>query len=247
VPLSTSLDSVGPLAPSVACCATLDAVLAGAGAETGLDPMPLDGLRLAVPQTFVLDGLDRTVARAFEAALARLSAAGARISDIPLAELAELPAINAKGGFAAAEAYAWHRRLLDEKQDFYDPRVSVRILRGRAQSAADYIELRQARADLTARIAPLTAPFDAVAMPTAPVVAPTFAELEPDEAYARTNALVLRNPAVANFLDRCAVSLPCHEPGEAPVGFMLMGERGADRRLLAGAAAVEPVLSRHGG
>ena len=64
-----------------------------------------------------------------------------------------------------------------------------------------------------------------------------------DDAYRQVNFLVLRNPSVANFLDRCSISIPCHRGGEAPVGLMLIGEHGADRRLLAIAAAIEAAVS----
>jgi aspartyl-tRNA(Asn)/glutamyl-tRNA(Gln) amidotransferase subunit A len=241
-PLSTSLDSVGPLAPTVACCAVLDAVLAGEPAAE-LAPFPLAGLRMAVPQTMVLDGLEPAVARAFEAALAALRQAGARIVDIPLRELAELAQINAKGGFAAAESYAIHRALIAKAGDTYDPHVLARILRGEEQSAADYIDLVAARADFIRRVAAVTAPYDALLMPTTPLTAPRLAELAADDSYRKVNFLVLRNPAIANFLDRCSISLPCQRAGDAPVGLMLIGERGADRRLLAIAAAIEQAVS----
>jgi aspartyl-tRNA(Asn)/glutamyl-tRNA(Gln) amidotransferase subunit A len=110
-------------------------------------------------------------------------------------------------------------------------------------TAADYIELLQARARIAAAFAPRTAPFDAVVMPTCPLVPPAIAEVEPEAEYGRINLMLLRNPAVANFLDRCSISLPCHRPGDAPVGFMLMGERMGDARLLAVAQAVERVLA----
>src|SRR5262249_50403796 len=110
-PLSTSLDSIGPLAASVQCCAVLDAVLAG-GPGNDPPPFPLPGLRLAVPQTMVLDDMDAAVASAFEAALGALRKAGARIDEIALAGLDELPRINAKGGLAAAQSYAVHRPLI---------------------------------------------------------------------------------------------------------------------------------------
>src|ERR1700733_4857638 len=121
LPLAPSLDSVGPLAPSVACCAEIDAILAG---ETPAAPIPanLNGLRLAVPGNMVLDGMDDTVAARFNKAMSTLSAAGARIEKIHFADLAELPAVNAKGGFAASEGYAWHRRLLASRGSGYDPR-----------------------------------------------------------------------------------------------------------------------------
>jgi aspartyl-tRNA(Asn)/glutamyl-tRNA(Gln) amidotransferase subunit A len=241
-PLSPSLDSVGPLAPTAACCAVLDAVLAGEPAAE-LAPFPLAGLRLAVPQTMVLDGLEPAVARAFEAALAALRQGGARVADIPLHELAELAQINAKGGLVAAEAYAVHRALIAKAESTYDPRVLARILRGREQDAADYIDLTAARADFIRRVDAVTAPYDALLMPTTPMTAPRLADLAADDSYRKVNFLVLRNPAIVNFLDRCSISLPCQRAGDAPVGLMLIGERGADRRLLAIAAAVEQVVS----
>ena len=241
-PLSTSLDSIGPLAATVACCAALDAVLAGEPVAD-LSPFPLAGLRMAVPQTMVLENVAPAVARAFESALAELRKAGARIVDIPLRELAELPQINAKGGLAAAEAYAIHRRHIGNSEKMYDPRVLVRILRGQEQDAADYIELVNARADFIRRVAAITAPYDALVMPTVPVTAPRLADLAADDAYRSANFLVLRNPSIANFLDRCSISIPCHQAGDAPVGLMLIGEHGADRRLLGIAAAIEAVVS----
>ena len=171
------------------------------------------------------------------------SEAGARIVDIPFAELESLPSINAKGGIVTAEAYAVHRKLLEEAGARYDPRVSVRLKRGATQDAADYIDLMAARRALIARAAEISAPFDALVMPTVPVVAPALAPLEADDdLYAKTNVLVLRNPTVGNFLDRCALSIPCHAPGDAPVGLMLMGEHGGDRRLLSVGLAVEAAL-----
>src|SRR6195256_789288 len=166
-PLSTSLDSIGPLAATVDCCARLDAVLAGEP-WLGLPPCQLDGLRMAVPQTMVLDGVEPAVARAFDAALTALRKAGARIVDIPLRELAELAQINAKGGLAAAQSYAIHRALIAKAEKMYDPRVITRLLRGQEQDAADYIDLVSARADFIRRLAAVTAPYDALAMPTLP-------------------------------------------------------------------------------
>ena len=86
--------------------------------------------------------------------------------------------------------------------------------------------------------------FDAVLMPTTPVTAPRLADLASDQAYSRTNVLTLRNPSIVNFLDGCAISIPCHEPGSAPVGLTIFALRGQDRRLLAIAQAVETCLSQ---
>ena len=241
-PLSQTLDSVGPLAASVACCAALDAILADEP-RTTLDMTGLRGRRFAVPTHFVLDSLEAHVAASFERAIRELRTAGAEVDEIPLTELDELPDINRKGSFSGPEAYAVHRERLESHGAQYDPRVLVRLQRGREQSAADYLNLIRARADLQRRIDKPLADFDAVLMPTTPIIAPPLHDLESDDAYLRTNQLVLRNTSVVNFLDRCAISIPCHEADTAPVGLMLMGAHGSDRRLLGVAAAVEERLS----
>jgi aspartyl-tRNA(Asn)/glutamyl-tRNA(Gln) amidotransferase subunit A len=241
LPLAPSLDSVGPLAPSVACCATIDAILA---AETPRPPVAarLNGLRLAVPDSLVLEGIDDTVAAVFERALSTLSAAGARIEKARFAPFDELPEVNAKGGLAASEAYAWHRHLLASKGSLYDARIRLRIARGEAVSAADYLDLVAARSRLIAAFDRTTAAYDCVLMPTVPIIPPPIGALEEDQRYNSVNMLVLRNTALGNFFDRCAISVPCHRPGEAPVGLMLMGETMGDARLFGIASAVEAAL-----
>src|SRR6266481_3034901 len=230
VPLSMTLDSIGPLANSIACCAIADAVMAGEP-PVAPAPTPIEAMRLGVPQSYVLDGLAPEVANAFAAACTALSRAGARVVDIPLIELAELPAINAAGGFAPIEAYAWHEPLLARRGDDYDQRVRGRIERASGMSAVDYIRLQAARADLTERIAARTAGFDALLMPTVAITAPPIAAFERDEDYRRLNALLLRNTSVINFLDCCAVTVPIQTAGP-PVGLMIVGEHGADGHLL---------------
>lgn len=241
VPLSTSLDSIGPLANSVEDCALVDAVFAGEPITVPA-AAPLAGLRFAIPKHFVMSELDATVATAFERACKALSAKGVKIDQIDLAELDELPTINATGGFAAAESYAWHKDLIARRGNEYDPFVHPRIMRGKDMSAADYIELLAQRADLQRRVSAITSNYDAVIMPTCAIVAPTLDEVATSDGFVKKNLLLLRNTAVGNFLDRCGISLPCHAAGELPVGFMLMGESMADRRLLAIARSVAPVV-----
>jgi aspartyl-tRNA(Asn)/glutamyl-tRNA(Gln) amidotransferase subunit A len=244
VPLSPTLDSIGPLARTVACCAVLDAAISGDEAPAPPEPRPVAGLRLGLPRgTFLTEDMDETVAATFTRALSRLGAAGARLELFDLPELAELPAVNAAGGFAASEAWAWHRRLVARRRDEYDPRILDRILRGERMGAADYIDLVDARARIIAAAARRTAGFDAVVCPTCPIIPPPIAAVEPEAEYNRINLLLLRNTAVGNFLDRCSVSLPIHRPGEAPVGLMLTGEAMADKALLAVAAGVEAALA----
>ncbi len=242
LPLSTSLDSIGPLAASVRCCAIVDAVLAGA---PPLAPAPRDvaGARLAIPETLVLNDMDEAVTAAFERAYARLQAAGARLSRIAVPEFAELGRLHARGTLAGAEAWAWHRALLAERGDEYDPRVGLRMRGGEAMGAADYIDLLAARRRWIAQVEARIAGFDALLMPTVPVVAPRIDELrDSDEAYFAANGLILRNPTLINFLDGCALSLPCHRAGEPPVGLMLAGPAMADAHILALGLGVEQTL-----
>ena len=241
-PLSTTLDSIGPLARSIADCALVDAVLAGEPPEVP-EPIGPAGLRLAVPETLVLDGLDEEVGSAFERALGRLSRAGARIERIAMPELLEVVEANAKGGFSPPEALALHSALLERRGADYDPRVRARIERARGMTAADYVELCWRRASLVTRAEQTTAPYDALVLPTCPIIAPRLDEIAADETFWKCNALLLRNTSLFNFLDRCAATLPIQRPGEAPVGLMLVGPRMGDRRLLGLARAVEGVVS----
>ncbi len=245
-PLSTTLDSVGPLGNSAMCCAITDAVLAG---EPAVPPpiVPAEAQWLGVPQTMVLDDLEPAVATAFERACTVLSRAGARLRDIPMAEFADYAAINAKGGFSPPEAYAWHAKLLARRGDDYDPRVRQRIERGRGMTAAEYVELGWQRAEFIARVDARTAELDGLLLPTVPVVAPPIADFDKDEDYWRLNMRLLRNTALVNFLDRCAVTLPIQPPGTAPIGLMVVGRHGDDRRLLGMAVALETALARDGG
>jgi aspartyl-tRNA(Asn)/glutamyl-tRNA(Gln) amidotransferase subunit A len=238
IPLSTTLDSIGPLANSVACCAIADAVMAGEQ-PTAPEAAPVAGLRLAVPQSFVLDGLEPEVANAFANACTALSRAGAYLTDLPLHELNDYLQLSDRGNLVNSEAFAWHEELLARRGNEYDPRVRSRIEFGRDVSAAAYIRICAARADFIARVAAQTADFDALLMPTVAITAPPITAFTDDREYFRLNGLILRNTALINFLDRCAVTLPIQPPGHAPVGLMVIGDHGADRRLLAIARGIE--------
>jgi len=241
LPLATRLDSIGPIAASVACCAQLDAILAG-DAQPLPKPARLAGMRLAVPTNIVQDGMDSHVAASFRATLSRLSAAGAVLEEIVVPEFDELASINATGGLSSAEAWTWHRALIERAGDHYDPRVLSRIRRGQSMTASDLLELLDARLRWIASLEERIAGYDALLMPTVPIIAPTLAELTEDEAYYRTNALILRNPTFINFLDGCALSLPCQEAATAPVGLMLAAAGGRDRDVLALGMAIENCL-----
>jgi len=240
IPLSTTLDTAGAITRSVRDAVLLHEVLADR--RVSLARRPLSTLRLAVP-TRLLDGMDATVAAAFQRSLAALRQAGARIDDIALPQLDDLASINATGGFSAAESWAWHRPLITQRQLDYDPRVAQRIRRGETMSAADYITLLHARKDWIARMTTTLQHFDALLSPTVPIVAPTIASLASDEAFFATNALLLRNPSVVNMLDGCALSLPCHRAGELPVGLMIWSHGLQDDAVLDVSLAIESALA----
>jgi len=204
---------------------------------------PVAGMTLGVPQTIFQDDMDDHVAAAFGAALSRLSAAGARLVDIRFDVTEDIVAANATGGFASPEAFATLRDLLASDEVRFDPRVSVRVKRGGAMSAADYITLLEDRAVICAKADAASRDYDALLLPTTPIVAPPIAELSAsDEAYHAANMLMLRNSSFGNFLDRCATSLPVHRAGEAPVGLMVMGETLGDQKALEVAAGIEAAL-----
>jgi len=241
VPLSFTLDSFGPLARTVNCCTVLDAVLADEPVQP-LQPRPIKGMRLAVPTTVALDELEDEVARTFERALETLSRQGALIERIEVPEFLDVGVMNTKGGFAAAESYAWHRYLIASQGDVYDPRVYIRILRGESISAADYIDLLEARRSLIARMEKRLAPYDALVLPTTAITPPRIADLADDKAFTKANLLSLRNCSLINMIDGCAISLPCHREGDAPVGLMLASSSGSDRRIFELAAAMEGAI-----
>jgi aspartyl-tRNA(Asn)/glutamyl-tRNA(Gln) amidotransferase subunit A len=235
---------VGAIGATVDCCAILDAVMAGADWQlaSSLEGAPL---RLGVVMDYVTGDMDAHVARAYERALAALSRSGVIIEEVRFPELAELPAINAKGGFPAYESYRHHEALIASRGAEYDPRVASRILRGKAMGESDYEQLLAHRERFIREASKRFTGFDALVAPTVPMIAPLLAGCDDEAEFSRLNLLALRNPTVVNFLDGCAVSLPCHRFGEAPVGLMLFQTAHRDQRLLSLARSVERILQFH--
>jgi aspartyl-tRNA(Asn)/glutamyl-tRNA(Gln) amidotransferase subunit A len=244
LPLSPTLDSIGPIARTVQCCAILDSILTDdpLAPELTQTSMSTNGLRLAIPQAVMLDDLDSIVARSFSDAVDRLSRAGASLTEVPIPELKTVASMNVKGGFTAAESLAWHQTLIESHGAAYDPRVRARILRGKEQSAVDYIELVKARQKLILEVNRTLSGFHALICPTAPIVPPRLVDLEEDRDFNAINLLVLRNPSLVNMFDGCAISIPIHAPGNAPVGLMLAAPGGQDAALLDVAALIERSL-----
>jgi aspartyl-tRNA(Asn)/glutamyl-tRNA(Gln) amidotransferase subunit A len=241
-PLSPTLDSVGPIASSVAACAAADAVLAGED-PWEIEEVPLSGLRFAIPQGLPLHDLDTTVSARFGVAIETLGRAGALLSEKRFGLFDDMTRVNRIGTIATVEAYRDHRDRIAERGDVYDPLVRDRILLGEAATADAYATMLRDRAALVQAMDERLADVDALVLPTTPVVAPTFADISTNEGFQRANRLLLRNTAIGNFFDLCAISLPI--PGDGlPVGLMLMARRMTDRRLLQMSAAVERALRR---
>lgn len=240
-PLSYMLDSIGPIARTVADCARTDAVMAG-DESANLKPAPVAGLRLGIPQGMLLQDFDNTVGTRFGAAKKKLAEAGVRLTDEPMPLFEAMLAVNAKGGFAPAEAYSIHREHLARRANEFDPNVRARIERGMKLSAADYVEMSRERTRLIRAMDAQLAGLDALVLPTTPITAPTIAEMEETHTFNAKNMLLLRNTSAWNFFDMCAISIPI--PGSGlPVGLMLVGRNGHDRRLFEIAAGVERLFA----
>ena len=240
--LARSLDTACAMTRSVQDCILVDGVLSGEMLK--IKRRPLMGMRFALPQTTLLEGMDATVAKAFARSVSMLSAAGAQIIEVPLTELAEIPKLNAPGGLSPIEAYAVHHARLAKAKEGFDQRVAVRVALGAPVTAQQYLALLDNRLDWIARVERAIEGFDAVLCPTVPTIAPEIAKLEAsDEAFFKANGQMLRNTFAFNFLDGCSFSLPCHRADEQAVGLMLSSVAGDDAALAAVALAVEAVLA----
>lgn len=241
-PLSKTLDSIGPLARTVECCAIADAIMAGDW--DGAIAEPRHTLRFALPRDYFASVIDDAVAADFERTIGHLGEAGILIEEVSLPELTQLPAVNAKGGISAVEAFLHHRAQIAEKGDGYDQRVRRRIELGNLISAPDYVDLLNARRRLISEFNQAMIGFDALIMPTTCNAAPAIAALARDEDYLNLNFMSLRNTFTGNFLDCCGISLPMHREGAPPTGLMLMAPHGQDQQIFAVAKAVEGLLAR---
>jgi aspartyl-tRNA(Asn)/glutamyl-tRNA(Gln) amidotransferase subunit A len=240
-PLSFTLDSIGPIARSVADCAIADAVMADE-TPSPLAAAGLNDVRAGFVQGYPLEGLDETVSKAFPLALARLAPHWKSAKDITLDALDVMHRANQRGGIAPPEAYAIHRTLLAEAGEGVDPNVRMRLQRSANVGAADYILAMQDRARGIAQVDALFKDFDVLVMPTVSIVAPTTEEVADAERFTARNISALRNTSIWNFFDVCGISLPIRLGNALPCGLMLVGRHGEDRKLLAIAAAAEKQL-----
>lgn len=240
-PLSSSFDSVGPLANSVQCCASADAIMA-ADWDGVIADGPARPLRIGVLSTVVQDNLDAGVAADFARSLSRLRSAGVAVENFVFEDLKILPTLMKNGGIVGAEAYAVHRELLALYGELYDPRVGARIRFASMTTVQEYNALLQERRKLISKFSELAQGFDAIVMPSVANIAPRLSEIDSDEAYFRLNGLALRNTYFANFLDGCALSMPMNDVGSAPTGFMIMAPHGHDKVVFSAAKAISAII-----
>jgi Asp-tRNA(Asn)/Glu-tRNA(Gln) amidotransferase A subunit family amidase len=247
LPLSTTLDTVCAMTRTVRDAVLAHEVLSARRVPQG--HRPLSGYRLAVVNSLMQDNMDAAVTQAFERSLNTLRAAGAHIDEIALSELNELAPMMATGGFSPAEGFAWHRELLAQESARYDPRVLQRLMRGSGMKAHEYMDLVQARQQWIRRVEKALVGYDAVLSPTTPITAPKITDVAPgaerDAEFFRVNGLLLRNTSAVNTLDGCGISLPCHAPGELPVGLMAWHAAMHDDSILQLALLLEPLLQQH--
>jgi aspartyl-tRNA(Asn)/glutamyl-tRNA(Gln) amidotransferase subunit A len=233
-PLSQSFDSIGPLAPRIATCAAVHAVLS----ETSAPAIADRPLRLAVLQGPLMQGLDKQVAADFDAALVSLRAAGHVLSEATLPELEGFGDVNRI--VVATEAHAIHAHHLGGLQSMGDPRVLRRIMAAEGFGPSEYADRLAHRARAIAAFQKLADGIDAFIVPTVPTIAPMITEVEAD--FDRLNALMLRNPSAVNFLDGCAATVPMQRARRLATGFMLFAPAGQDWQVLHAAGRIETLL-----
>ncbi|MAQ85353.1 MAG: amidase [Maritimibacter sp.] len=239
-PLSLTLDSIGPIAPTLADCVLLHGVLSGAEILPATYTAPP---RVLVPTNFVTDGIDDTVAEAFGAALDRLEAAGVTLDRKRVAAFDRLPEMGKIGAYPGIEAFAAEKQRLAADPDGFDPRVAGRILAAGQLPEDAKDRLDGVRATYVSELQSELQGYDGLLMPTVPTIAPRIDDLADDAAYGAANLLMLRNPTAINLLGGCASSLPLLGARGAPVGLSVAGIAGADAQVLGLSMHLADILS----
>jgi len=242
IPLAPSFDAPGIITTTVADLRRIDDAIT-ARATPPAD-RPLDHVRLIVPVDAIAAGArDQAVIDAFELVLERLEAAGVTITRTDMPMLTEASLAARDGWMIAVEAYDWHRDLIADRLDDYDPRVGPRIMRGAEVLAADYVAAAHRIRDCRLKYDIAVADVDALITPTVPILPPRVADLQTTDAYLAMNTEVLRLTEIANRLDLPSVTMPRNPSDGQPVGVMLTGRRAQDDQLLDIAVAVASVAA----
>jgi aspartyl-tRNA(Asn)/glutamyl-tRNA(Gln) amidotransferase subunit A len=245
MPLSQSLDTVGPLARSAEDCALLLGLMAGADPDdptAASGPVPdymaasrlsVKGLTIGLPAAFYVDDLDPEVARVLEETVAAMKQEGARIVEVELPDQRQLSA--ACQLVLAVEAAAFHKRWMIERPQDYGPQVLMRLQNGLAIPGVSYLEAMRWRGPALSAHLAAVAGVDAVIAPVAPVAAPTIAESDvgnsPDAEAVIQRLTRFTRPI--NYLGLPALSIPAgFTRGRLPVGMQLIGRPFDEATLL---------------
>ncbi|SEW45751.1 aspartyl-tRNA(Asn)/glutamyl-tRNA(Gln) amidotransferase subunit A [Cognatiyoonia koreensis] len=238
VPLCLTFDTVGPLCRSIADCNVLLGLL-DVSTPADLRGVSLEGVDLAILDSVAMDDLRPEPKAGFEAAVARLEAAGARVFRIVVADLVE--AFNIAGDLYAADSYGWWRDLVEANPQKMFPQILERVRGGATVSGADYVSKWNRLREIRKTYAKVTETYDAVIMPTAPILPPNAERLLTDDAYYKAeNLLALRNTRIANLMNLPAITLPTGTPS---CGIMFNGQTGQEARLLRIGAAAQAALA----
>ena len=258
-PLSWTLDSIGPLTRSVEDAALVYQQLRGSDpADPSTQGIPsqdvlmrlkdgVQGLRLAFAETLFWDEVDPEISQAVRACGAVFNGLGARVDSIAFPEAVEAQECNPRGLVVAAEAYTLHQERLQAHGAQYDPIVSARMRQGQHVSAAEYLSMLRSWAPLRAKVVETLRQVDAVLVPTTMIPPLPVAEIDASEAaYSARNLQYLRNTAIGNVLNLCALSIPCGFTRQGlPIGLMIYGKPFHEDMVLRVGYAFEQATAWH--
>ncbi|MBX2867465.1 MAG: hypothetical protein KTR18_02235 [Acidiferrobacterales bacterium] len=247
-PLSPTSDAPGPLAVDVDSCFLLDHFMRGAYQPTeglpSIDLIDISDIRVLVPEGVVMSELDEVVSSTFEVALTWLEQAGCKVVRSSMPVIDDCAELFLTRPVVPYEAWQHHQHMIEAKGDLYDPFVA-----GRTRAASRIsVEEQQSRYDDKARCvtrfnqAFTESKIDLVVYPTVQCIPPALSEIEDPADMPAVNLRCLRNTATVNYFDGCSISVPCHHPGDAPVGLMLSAMGGHDQRLYTFASVIEKVI-----
>ena len=244
VPLSRTFDHVGPLAQSVTDACLIYHALLGDAHATPPAPMPIHGLRLAVPRKYFCDLLDDEVRARFESALDRLRSAGARIDEIEIQHAPDIATIYLH--IVLGDAAAYHAATLESMPEKYTAPVRIRLEMGRTVLAEDYVRAMAGRERLTREVDAALAQHDALILPTLPIPAPPIgaATMQVGSTAEPVRSLMLRLTQPFNVTGHPAISMPSGTTSAGlPCAVQLVGRRMQTDALLRVALACETQIT----
>ena len=244
VPLSTTLDHIGPICRSVEDAALLYGVLRGETTPAPCAPVDLRELSLGIPRPFFLDRLDPDVASAFDGLCRRLREAGVRLRDVTIPHAGDVASIYLH--IVLPEAAAFHADTLERQPGDYRPNVRLRLEMGRYVLAEDYARAQRGRSAITVETDAALEGCDGLCLPALAIPAPTIGRVtvRVGQVEEPVRSLMLRCTQIFNITGHPAITLPCGRTRDGlSVGTQLVGRRNHTAALLGVARAVESCLA----